>query len=281
VNRASEPHRNVLRGSQASVGWTRKPISVEKIRELAEKWKGLVEEQERIMDTRTERLKKEQEAKRRRQAREMLWERDWQHHKSETKEDYPEVVATANVAAIKDFKQNRRAKILDLTDDLTRPRTENDLLELAAADDDPENRCFCGDRYGERSEDPDVAQGIWVRFQGHGSCTAVFHRKCMITQLTNPTGDWLCQACPYCNLLLRFVLKDTYDDPKFRWVLEDPSGADTREWREHIAQHKLWQVSGYIPFQAGLNGRGKEGERDMKFFKPFDFEDRWGDLEAH
>jgi hypothetical protein len=63
------------------------------------------------------------------------------------------------------------------------------------------------------------------------------------------------------------VLKNGFDDPKFRWILENPRDTLSGE----VAEHRLWQVSGYLPFAQGLDG---------KDFKPFDVEDRWGDLEA-
>jgi hypothetical protein len=64
------------------------------------------------------------------------------------------------------------------------------------------------------------------------------------------------------------VLKNGFDDPKFRWIV------DQSPEKDEVANHALWQISGYIPFHGGLN------RRDQYNFKAFEKEDRWGDLEG-
>ncbi|PMD49961.1 uncharacterized protein K444DRAFT_712090 [Hyaloscypha bicolor E] len=268
VNRANEPHRNVLRGSQASVSWTRRSYTAEKIRMLAKKWRGLVKEQERMVDTRTERLKGVKEVERTRRERELQWERAWEQHKRETDPDHQAPIIHGDAlfengtAVIRTFEQRRRVKILDLTDDFSRPRTEDDLLEIAPKVTPKDGDCsICMNKLFEPSLfSVDNAEDAVVRFQG--GCRHAFHRQCIITLLITDKAQ-----CPTCRALHKFVLKNGFDDPKFRWILENPR--DTLPGQ--VAEHRLWQVSGYLPFAQELDG---------KDFKPFDVEDRWGDLEA-
>jgi hypothetical protein len=268
VNRANEPHRNVLRGSQASVSWTRRSYTAEKIRMLAKKWRGLVEEQERMVDTRTERLKGVKEVERTRRERELQWERAWEQHKRETDPDHQAPIIHGDAlfengtAVIRTFEQRRRVKILDLMDDFSRPRTEDDLLEIAPKVTPKDGDCsICMNKLFEPSLfSVDNVEDAVVRFQG--GCRHAFHRQCIITLLITDKAQ-----CPTCRALHKFVLKNGFDDPKFRWILENPR--DTLPGQ--VAEHRLWQVSGYLPFAQELDG---------KDFKPFDVEDRWGDLEA-
>jgi hypothetical protein len=262
VNRANEPHRNVLRGSQASVSWTRRSYTAEEKRKLAKKWRGLVEEQERVIDTRTERLRRVKDVECTRRERELQWECVWEQHKRETDlVTHGDALFENGTAVIRTFEQRRRVKILDLTDDFSRPRTEDDLLEIAPKATLKDECSICTNKLSEPSLfSDDNAEDAVVRFRG--GCRHAFHRKCIITLLITDKAQ-----CPTCRALHRFVLKNGFDDPKFRWILENPS--DTLPGQ--VAEHRLWQVSGYLPFAQGLDG---------KDFKPFDVDDRWGDLEA-
>jgi hypothetical protein len=81
-------------------------------------------------------------------------------------------------------------------------------------------------------------------------CGHAMHRKCLGQALMNTI------ACPYynCKRHLNFVLKSSFDDPKYRWNEEK----------------KKWiQVDGYIGFTTRLKGRN--------FFEPYGKENRWGD----
>ncbi len=263
VDRPAVPWKWVQVSDQTSLSTGR--YTIQQIRDAALKWRAAVEQQEYI--PRTERLRMEREAEERRRDRELEWNRAWEHHQRHTDANYPAPPIRGSWqeinAAIDDFFQHRRAKILDLTDDFTRPRTSDDLLErVHPAEVNPEDKCFCDfklSKPGLYSDDND--EDIPVRFQG--GCRHVAHYKCLIKALT--TQRPLCMSC---RELHRFVLKNGFDDPKFRWIVDQSFS------EEEVGNHVLWQISGYIPFHEGLN------RRDQYSFKTFEKEDRWGDLEV-
>lgn len=263
VDRPAVPWKWVQVGDQASLSTGL--YTIQQIKDAALKWRAAVEQQEYI--PRTERLRMEREAEQRERDREVEWNRAWEHHLTHTDANYPAPPMRGSGqeinAAIDDFLRNRRAKILDLTDDFTRPRTFDDLLErVPAADVNPEDKCFCDFKLSEPglySDDGD--EDIPVRFQG--GCRHVAHFKCLIGALTTQRPQ-----CISCRELHRFVLKNGFDDPKFRWIVDQ----SPRE--NEVPNHALWQISGYIPFHEGLN------RRDQYRFKAFEKEDRWGDLEG-
>jgi RING-H2 zinc finger domain len=269
VKRHDQPHRNVQHGTQTTMALPITPYTPELIRADAANWRLKIEEQERM--TRTERLKREREAESRRKAREAEWNLAWDAHRSTTKADFPAPVVHEDAWKVYEFHRRRTAQILDLTDDYSRPREPHDLLEIAH-DVDPEDDCLVCQ--GKFSEPPlcfdDGVKDLAVHFQG--GCSHIFHRKCIIKYLTDASGNR--HSCPLCRTLYQVVLKCGFEDPKFRWIMQHPR--DNMEGE--TAKHKLRQVSGYIPFDQGLFGKGED--KDKNFFKPFDQEDRWGDREA-
>jgi hypothetical protein len=242
----------------------------DQVRDLARKWRFDVEEQDRI--PRTERLKMEREAEERKRLREVQWNRAWEYHQIATDANYTATKRLAQTEkqseideVIEDFKEHRRAKILDLTDDFSRPRTPDDLLErVPAAAVDLERECCCLYKLSELGLDD--AEDISVRFQG--GCEHNFHYKCIIKHLTTQPP-----LCPICREIYRFVLKNGFDDPKFRWIVDDPRNT---AGSEEVASNRLRKISGYVPFQEGLSGVNAE----KYTFKVFGKEDRWGDLEG-
>jgi hypothetical protein len=268
VDRKDEPWRHVQHGEQITV--TRDVYTKDQVRDLARKWRFDVEEQERV--PRTERLRMERVAEERRRQRGVQWNRAWEYHQRVTDANY---TATKRLAltekqseideVIKDFNEHRRAKILDLTDDFLRPGTPDNLLErVPAADFGPERECCCLYKLSELGLDD--AEDISVRFQG--GCEHNFHYKCIMKHLTTQSP-----LCPFCREIYRFVLKNGVDDPKFRWIVDDPRNT---AGSQAVASNKLWKISGHIPFHEGLNGVNA-GEYTFKLFGK---EDRWGDLEG-
>lgn len=277
VTRDNEPHRNVCHGTHTTLALPDTRYTNEQIRALALDWRRKVEQQDR--PTRIERLTREAEHDERRKAREAEWTDAWERHRRTTRVDFPAIgsflTKEEESRQVEIFHKKRTAQILDLTDDYSRTREPHDLLEIAH-DVGAEAECgLCGEDPSKPSSLFDEDEDKSVRFQG--GCDHIFHLKCIIKSLT--TANLGRRSCPQCRRLYQVVLKCAFDDPKYRWIMQHPR--EIALLRDiDTADHKLWQISGYIPFEAGLYGIGKGKDKDKNFFRLFEQEDRWGDREA-
>jgi hypothetical protein len=255
--RDREPAINVDRGTGMFYELSWLNYEADRLQERALEWRGLVEEDERI--PRVEELKKERELITRMTLRELQWNNAWAAH------------CAANVGV-------NRAKILDLTDDLTRPRTSDDLLEPYEGED---NCDICvmplsdASPMGNPNEAPKPA-----RFTT-GCAHDKTHHICAISWLV-AAGE---RDCTQCKVARKFVVKNTNDDPVTRWQW---ANTDINDRWEKVMQ----QVSGHITFAEGFvdpkpRANLQPGERPFRqdpdsvesrsHFQPYLGEDRWGD----
>lgn len=188
---------------------------------LAAVWRGKVEEAERhavFLEVEGE----EEAYDVTRRMRSMDWDTEWAEYRA----SFPRGTALG------------LPKVLDLTEE-----TEADESLLQVASPAPGAQCsICQTRLdmpldGEEYADPRSM-----------ACRHAMHMKCLVQALIHT------RACPVCQTPVNFVLKNSFDDPKFRW---------------HEGKKKWLQVDGYIDFRTGLE--------DCDSFEPYGKEDRWGD----
>ncbi|KAE9373280.1 hypothetical protein N431DRAFT_406675 [Stipitochalara longipes BDJ] len=245
ILRNEEPWINVLRGEGSTLDGFLGEYNPQQIRQRAQVARTWVEKQDR--PTKAQTLEHESGERSRRRERELQWDRDWLQYKNGT-------------------AQAEQVPVLDLKDDFSKPRTADDLLELVPkkySEDYSEIDCpICLDRLSKRSPyGEDGGQDFVVRVQG--GCDHIFHHNCAIKLLVDSSPQ-----CPICRRSYRYVLKNGFDDPKYRWIMEDALSPGD------IAQHELKQVAGYIPVEQGRT------QIEKKHFKCLDKEDRWGDREC-
>jgi len=247
--REREPANNVGRGTDVFTANPTIRYSPDQLREIALPKRFLTEEDERV--SRFAEQRKERKLTALRAMRELRWNNAWAEH------------CANNVG-------DSRAKILDLTDDLSRPRTADDLL--APYKPEAGEECIiCLDSLSNApGDDPNEAPQP-VKFT-RGCDHNKAHYKCVLSLLLG-RGQ---RDCPHCRLPWKFVVKNTNDEPVFTWVQADLM---------------LYQVRGYIDFPDGLVNpieNPNPGQRYFpqdnvsvearKTFQPFMSEDRWGDI---
>ncbi|KAN0098726.1 hypothetical protein V8E51_014389 [Hyaloscypha variabilis] len=240
--RAQEPWRTVQTGEDSNIDGYVRQYTPQQIRQRALAARQSVEEQDR--PTRTERLDQERAEADRRRRREWQWNRDFVQH----------LARTAG-----------QVWVLDLKDDFSRPRAAHDLLELAPrADVDTVVDCIiCA---GDLSEPSDFAEGgpaFAVCLRDRCTCKPyrIYHHTCIFTSLVN-----IAPRCSFCNYRHSFVLKNGFDNPKYRWVRHERQGAD-------VPRHGMRLVAGYISVEQATDPDGTN-------FVFNDEEDRWGDKES-
>lgn len=247
--RAREPANNVSRGTEVLTANTTIRYRPNQLREIALPWRFMVEEDERV--SRFGEQRRERKLIASRAVRELRWNNAWAQH------------CANNVG-------DSRAKILDLTNDLSRQRTADNLLASYQAEAGEECIICLDSLSNAPGDDPNEAPKP-VKFTC-GCDHNKAHYKCVLSLLLG-RGQ---RDCPHCRLPWKFVVKNTNEDPVFTWVQADLM---------------LYQVRGYIDFRDGLvnpienPGPGQryfpQDDDSVEFrkkFQPFVGEDRWGDI---